>query len=1583
MRSTPIARALFAVLNNLFLSAAELFGICSAALRPLSCSASLRSKTLCFSLLLLLALIVPATVLGALPKSKGKDAKPAVAKPTGNPAKISSGNNNKNPKTPQSFWSALKKYKSPAPTPNFEGNSSSPGIDLPLEVANGYEPFSYGLLDRDNLRESLERVASFADECPVGYKSLGGNIMSDASAVPFKKKLFVFVRGIDSKLYYRVFQKAKRGEWLSLDGNIISNPATYFTTDAVFVEVTGADGQRYHRSTADGETFTEWKQGSVKALTTTPSVTVRGTTVTFKRGNGSNPSLCVNRVRRKKRNNNNQNNNNGNNGNNTQGIADQKTGSSDSLSDSQLVSINQTDGNERGDRNRSRRGGPSASVLDEIGEFGTAADDAGSGEAELSAPVAARPEDPCEPWGWFPGCDDDPPPPQGDQYSPNGVLDSIDVSAANNVNGWSYDPDSPSLSNDVHIYFDGPAGSGTGYGTTANWARPDLNAYFGISGDHGFNFQIPAQYADGQQHVVYTYGIDTGFNNPSHLNGSPKYFTKNPPPPDAPSWGAIYSISQTQLDVYWNAVPNASAYNVKMDGNVVYSNIPYVSAPFTNLAPGSTHTFEVQAINQWGVSNWSSPLLGTTQPPLMPATPTWGTVNVISQTQLDIYWNQAANSTSYNVRMNGTQIVTNFNGLSKAVTGLAPSTTYTFEVQGVNQYGVSAWSDSRSGTTLPAPTPTPPPTPTPTPNPTPTPLPGGNGGGTTARARLSPKNATGGTNLYSRNFGWGTGLAGLSGRGLDAGFGISYNSLVWVKNGTDIVFNPNNDNVTPGFRFGYPVIEPSYTDSLTNKSTFLMVSPSGARTEFRLVDGTSDTFETADSSYLQIKVVDANTLVLYGTDGSRMTYTLKNGIFRTAQIKDANGNFVTINHDNNGLLQSVTDTLGRVFNVTYDGGGQPYQITQAWANGTHVYATFAYTTQTISTNFSGLNQVGVANGANIKVLQKIIFADASETRFEYNSYGQVWRISNYAADTHKLSHSANNLDWVAGQAQTDCPRFTQLRSWAENYNVSGGAPQEIVIPVLTGENHPANLPNGTSVNATMVAVTAPDGVITNTYYGNSGWAEGLPLLVEDYTVENGGFSKKRWNWTSYTQDNTALGYILNPRMIESRIGDNANVKRTTVEYHTQAGNPASTYYGLVKDVIQYNANGTSQLKRSHTEYDFGPEYISRRIIGLPVESTLYDENNALLSRVTYGYDNEDGFTGTNQNISPVQHDTASYGTGFPYRGNVTSVTRWDVTNATNGALAVTSQVRHNTAGSPVAQIDPLGRTVKISYADFFDDGQNRSSFAYPTTVTDPANFSSTVKYRFDIGVNVEAESPAPAGNPVGKKTARIYDALGRLERETIVNTGAYTRYEYPANGIQSRVFSTVTDTNGNGADGADEVLTETFTDGAGRTRAARSELPNSAGGWSASLTEYDVMGRVRMQSVPTEVDGNWQPAGDDAARGYLWTTNEYDWKGRTTRVINTDGTDKLMSYEGCGCAGGQVTTVSGEQLAEGRRRQKVYEDILGRSYKSETLNWDGSVYSSTRTTFNGLDQATLVRQFAGADTSQTYQDTVMTYDGHG
>ncbi len=176
------------------------------------------------------------------------------------------------------------------------------------------------------------------------------------------------------------------------------------------------------------------------------------------------------------------------------------------------------------------------------------------------------------------------------------------------------------------------------------------------------------------------------------------------------------------------------------------------------------------------------------------------------------------------------------------------------------------------------------------------------------QTRLSPKNATGGTNLYSQNFSWSSGLVALPGRaGLDAGFGISYNSLVWTKHtttsnnqtNTTMVFDADSSNVSPGFRFGFPTIEPAYYEGTTSKFAYLMVTPSGARVEFRQTPSI-DTYETVDSSYSLIKIDNSGSpldpienikMTLYTKDGTQMSYAWIAGAYRCTKIKDTNGNY--------------------------------------------------------------------------------------------------------------------------------------------------------------------------------------------------------------------------------------------------------------------------------------------------------------------------------------------------------------------------------------------------------------------------------------------------------------------------------------------------------------------------------------------------------------------------------------------------------------------------------------------------------------------------------------------------------------------
>ena len=461
-----------------------------------------------------------------------------------------------------------------------------------------------------------------------------------------------------------------------------------------------------------------------------------------------------------------------------------------------------------------------------------------------------------------------------------------------------------------------------------------------------------------------------------------------------------------------------------------------------------------------------------------------------------------------------------------------------------------------------------------------------------------------------------------------------------------------------------------------------------------------------------------------------------------------------------------------------------------------------------------------------------------------------------------------------------------------------------------------NLPGGITGTASKIDVALqghPDNLFTRTYVNASSWSEGLSIATEDCVSTNcTGTDRKRWTYTNWTQDDTTKTYIVNPRVTESRVGDGTNTKRTSVEYYPVSTGSPVALYGLVKNVFVYDADLTTVLKRAYTEYNLDSAYTSRRIIGLPSRSEAWGKNDATqtleyVSKMTYAYD-EGNFSDTSlsQNISPVQHDNLGFGASFiSGRANLNSTTRYDVTGQTAN---VSQSVKYNTAGAVVSQTTPWDgtntRTVKIGYADNFNTTGNPTTYAYPTVLTDPAGsglgdpaHSSTVKYRYDIGANVWAKSPAPALQSTGKETTREFDSLGRALKETIVNTGAYTRYEYPTNGVQSKVFSTIIDTNNNGADIADEVLSESWADGAGRSLRSRTEHPNSVGGWSGTIAEYDILGRAKRQSVPTEVSvpnannpDTWAPAGDDATRGWTWNYQYYDWKGRTTRTVPSDST---------------------------------------------------------------------------------------------
>ncbi|MGH9966431.1 MAG: hypothetical protein ACREBG_01160, partial [Pyrinomonadaceae bacterium] len=750
--------------------------------------------------------------------------------------------------------------------------------------------------------------------------------------------------------------------------------------------------------------------------------------------------------------------------------------------------------------------------------------------------------------------------------------------------------------------------------------------------------------------------------------------------------------------------------------------------------------------------------------------------------------------------------------------------------------------------------------------------------------------------------------------------------------------------------------------NVPGRNVYLMIA-GGSRVSLRQVD-TSNVYEAADSSYLQL-IDNGGSLLVRTTDGTQLSYQSFNNEWRCTQIKDRNGNYITVTYDGLGHITTIIDTLSRTITFNYDTNANLISITQSWTvNGVatlHTWASFGWSTKTLQPSFSGAMVVG-ANPAMLPVLSQVGLDDGSRYTFEYNAAGQLNPLRSYRSDNVERAYTAYDYDSPAD----DCPRLVDTHVWAQNWTGINGVPEE----VATNYSAPGDGSH---------TVITPDGTLYKEFYG-TGWQRGLTTQTE---VWSGGV-KQKWTTTSWMQDNTGVNYQTNPRVTESNIYDGTNRRRATVSY---AGFtlPSGASCNLPADVREYAADATTVLRRSHTEYRMDPtadaEYLNRRLIGLAREQSLYEVNagsETLMSRVGLYYDETGSIQGDDV---PVRHDNDTsngYRANFVIgRANLSSVKRYDVTDTSQ---FTSTSSKYNTAGSVVYTTDALLHHTTVSYADSFSDGNNgRNTLAYPKTFTDADGYSSTVIYNFDFGAVTSKQTPQPntTQNLPGPVQTFAYDATGRVEKVTASTNNAYTKYVYGPDYVLT--LSTVNNV-------ADEANSTVVFDGLGRTVVAASNHPGSLGGYSARNTIYDSMGRPVKQSNPAETNGSWNPFGDDSG-GWLYTQQTYDWKGRPLVTINPDGTTKEVGYTGCGCAGGAVVTLTDEgTLVNGiikKRQQKIYSDTLGRNMKAEVLNWDGTIYSTVINTFNARDQVTRVRQYQGSDDSGIYQETTTSFDGYG
>ena len=418
-------------------------------------------------------------------------------------------------------------------------------------------------------------------------------------------------------------------------------------------------------------------------------------------------------------------------------------------------------------------------------------------------------------------------------------------------------------------------------------------------------------------------------------------------------------------------------------------------------------------------------------------------------------------------------------------------------------------------------------------------------------ARVDPRNQPG-RGMLSRDATWSVPLLSLPGRaGLDLGLALSYSSMVWTRSGPYIYFDEDNGFPSPGFRLGFPTVQRKVFDVQTAKNAYLLISGNGQRVELRQV-GTSNIYDAADSSYLRL-TEDGAVLRVHSTDGTRLSFTEVNGEYRCTEVKDRNGNYLTINNNALGQINTITDTLGRVITFSYDNYNNPISITQMWGGQPHTWATFGWDSHTMQSSFGSLRVVGTANNAVLPVLKQVGLPDTDRYEFEYTNAAQVSVIRRYRSD--ETQPFSNVFQYES--SSTDCPRLSQSRVAAENWTSLNGVPEEVTTYFAVD-------PDG------ACRLTAPDGTIYKEYYG-TGWQKGLTTLSELWS----GGVKQKWTTTAWTQDNTAVSYEVNPRVTETNVYDQSgNRRRTVIDYGPYA------QWGLPYLVKDYAANGTTEIRHT-------------------------------------------------------------------------------------------------------------------------------------------------------------------------------------------------------------------------------------------------------------------------------------------------------------------------------------------------------------------------------------------------------------------
>jgi RHS repeat-associated protein len=419
-------------------------------------------------------------------------------------------------------------------------------------------------------------------------------------------------------------------------------------------------------------------------------------------------------------------------------------------------------------------------------------------------------------------------------------------------------------------------------------------------------------------------------------------------------------------------------------------------------------------------------------------------------------------------------------------------------------------------------------------------------------------------------------------------------------------------------------------------------------------------------------------------------------------------------------------------------------------------------------------------------------------------------------------------------------------------------------------------------------------------------------------------------------------------------------KRTTNSYDANTGNLLST--------TEYDATGAAYRTTEHSykTLDTATSYILDRKRKDTVRQG--GTTGPFLAHTIYGWDNSLGgpealTKGELTLVRKYYNLTIPPSTSFPATGLSTDTSYTYDTYGNQRTVTTYTGYGQTTNMNTTASYGAAGggsaaRTTTTDYDTTFN--------ALPKKVTPPvAALAETANYD---AYGMRMGLITSVLDPNGQTTSAEYDPLGRQRKlikpgDTSASPSVIMTYDDMASPF--RYFVEPKDPTG-----TRPIIK--FYDGMGREIQTKSE---SVDGLKHIVVDkqYDGVGNVLKQSTPHEVSNPtnrdaqfWGYVAPDAS--VLWTTNQYDALGRTTRVTSPDSTYTEMAY---GVRGNERKVVT---IDAKRHKKAHYSDVLGRLVEvGDYVNeGDATPYSTTTYGYSPLDLLTSVLDGNSKSTTVSY-----------